>query len=161
MASTERGRSGEETLASSSVVVAAVTDNPLVAADLLERLGTREDGAAVVFEGRVRARSSGRVVVRLHYEAYREMADEVLREIAREALALQPVTQVAVEHRVGTLEAGEVSLVVAAASPHRDPAMAAVRYVIEQLKTRLPVWKKEEYEDGSATWLDGHPVERA
>jgi len=83
------------------------------------------------------------------------MAVEVLREIAAEARDRFGVGQVAVQHRTGSLEVGEVSVAIAACAPHRAAAFDAVRYVIEQIKTRLPIWKCEEYEDGSSQWLDG------
>jgi molybdopterin synthase catalytic subunit len=139
--------------AGSAIIVAEVTGEPLSGADLLARIGSAADGAVVVFEGRVRSENEGREVTRLSYDAYREMADDLLREIAAEAVDTFEVSEVAVRHRTGSLLPGEVSLVVAAAAPHRDPALAAARYVIEQLKVRLPVWKKEEYADGSARWL--------
>jgi molybdopterin synthase catalytic subunit len=139
--------------------IASVTEEPLTALDLVSLLGTDSDGAVVAFEGRVRDHNRGRRVVRLHYEAYPEMADEVLRDIAREAQAQYPVTQVGIRHRVGTLDVADVSLVVAVAAAHRDPAFDAARYVIEQLKARLPVWKKEEYADGSSEWVESQPVE--
>ena len=94
-------------------------------------------------------------VLRLHYESYDAMADEVLREIAAEARDRFGVGQVAVQHRAGSLEVGEVSVAIAACAPHRAAAFDAVRYVIEQIKTRLPIWKREEYEDGTSRWLDG------
>lgn len=136
-------------------VVAGMTPHPIGGADLLSRLGTSGDGAVVAFEGRVRRQNAGRDVVRLRYESYRDMADDVLQEIGREALALYPVTQVGVLHREGALEVGEVSLVVGVSAAHREPALEATRYVIEQLKSRLPVWKREEYADGSTEWVEG------
>jgi molybdopterin synthase catalytic subunit len=138
------------------VVVAEVTEGPLDGSALLRRLGSPSDGAVIVFEGRVRDHNAGRSVVRLHYDAYREMADEVLREIASEAVRATGASAIGVRHRVGSLAPPDVSLVVAVAAPHRKPAYEASSYVIEELKRRLPLWKREEYEDGSSRWLGGH-----
>lgn len=137
------------------VLVAEVTDDPLDGADLLHRLGGVADGAVIVFEGRVRDHNSGRSVVRLHYDAYREMADEVLYDIATEALRESGASAIGVRHRVGSLEPPAVSLVVGVAAAHRRPAYEASAYVIDQLKRRLPLWKREEYADGTSEWLGG------
>ncbi len=137
------------------VLVAEVTEDELDGADLLHRMGTVSDGALIVFEGRVRDHSSGRSVVCLHYDAYREMADEVLRDIASEALRQSGASAIGVRHRVGSLEPPSVSLVVGVAAAHRRPAYEASAYVIEELKRRLPLWKREEYADGSSQWLGG------
>ena len=89
----------------------------------------------------------------LHYEAYDAMASAVLSEIATEARDRFEIADVVVQHRLGSLEVGAVSLAIAACAPHRAPAFDAVRYVIEQIKERVPIWKREEYEDGSSEWL--------
>jgi molybdopterin synthase catalytic subunit len=136
-------------------LLAGVVDRPISSADLLDRVSSREDGAIVCFEGRVRTRNLGREVVRLHYEAYPEMADETLREIVGEAIEAHHARSVAVLHRTGTLDIGEVSVAIAVSAAHRSDAFDAARYVIEQVKARLPIWKKEEYADGSTEWLDG------
>ena len=137
------------------VLVAEVTRDELDGADLLRRLGSQSDGAVLVFEGRVRDHNSGREVVALHYDAYREMADDVLRDIASEALQESGASAIGVRHRVGSLAPPNVSLVVAVAAAHRRPAYAASSYVIEELKRRLPLWKREEYADGTSRWLGG------
>lgn len=137
------------------VLVAEVTEEELHGSDLLGRIGGVSDGAVVLFEGRVRDHNSGRSVVCLHYDAYREMADEVLRDIATEALSASGASAIGVRHRVGSLEPPTVSLVVAVAAAHRRPAYEASTYVIEELKRRLPLWKREEYADGTSRWLGG------
>jgi molybdopterin synthase catalytic subunit len=139
----------------SGVLVAEVTEDALDGSDLMRRIGGVADGAVIVFEGRVRDHNSGRSVVCLHYDAYREMADEVLREIASEALRESGASAIGVRHRVGSLEPPSVSLVVAVAAAHRRPAYEASTYVIEELKRRLPLWKREEYSDGTSHWLGG------
>jgi molybdopterin synthase catalytic subunit len=152
----DRSVSGEPaTEAPVGFVTAGVTREVLNGSDLLRQLGSTSDGAVIVFEGRVRDHNQQRSVVRLHYDAYREMADEVLAEIGREAIERFGVSAVAARHRIGILEPGTVSLVVAAAGAHRDHAYEASRYIIEEIKRRLPVWKKEEYADGAVEWLEG------
>lgn len=137
------------------VLVAEVTEEELNGSDLLRRIGGESDGAVVLFEGRVRDHNSGRSVVCLHYDAYREMADEVLRDIASEALRVSGASAIGVLHRVGSLRPPTVSLVVAVAAAHRRPAYEASTYVIDELKRRLPLWKREEYADGTSRWLGG------
>jgi molybdopterin synthase catalytic subunit len=112
------------------------------------------DGALCLFVGVVRNENRGRPVVRLEYEAYEEMALVLMQEIAAETRGRFPVSAVRLVHRLGSLEIGEASVAVAVASPHRSEAFAACRFAIDTLKTRVPIWKKELYADGSA-WLDG------
>ncbi len=139
-------------------IVAEITAEPLDAGQLSERLRTVEDGAVVVFEGRVRNSSEGGPVVRLRYEAYAEMAQRVLSEIASEAGSRHEVGAVGAAHRTGSLELGEASVIVVAVAPHRGAAYDASRYVIEAIKQRLPMWKEEHYTDGSAAWLGEQPT---
>jgi MoaE-MoaD fusion protein len=106
-------------------------------------------GAIVTFVGTVRATNRGREVVRLEYEAYPEMALRVFARIEEEARTRWPGTRLAIHHRVGTLEPGAVSVVIAAAAPHRADAFAAARQAIEELKKDAPIWKREHYRDGS------------
>jgi molybdopterin synthase catalytic subunit len=132
-----------------------VTSDTLRVDDLLDRVGGRADGAVLLFLGVVRDHAEGRAVSGMTYEAYESMAEGVLRAIAREAVDVLGTDRVAVMHRVGDLEIGEVSVAVAVSSPHRDRAYEASRYVIEQIKGRLPVWKREHYTDGEAAWVPG------
>lgn len=134
---------------------ARLTGEPLDGARLLDSVGEQGNGAAILFLGRVRVVNEGRRVARLHYEAYGEMAEAELGRIAAEAAERFAVRGVVAEHRVGTLEVGEASVAIAVAGPHRGPCFEASRYVIEQIKQRLPVWKREEYEDGTWRWLEG------
>jgi molybdopterin synthase catalytic subunit len=113
------------------------------------------DGAVCLFVGVVRNENQGRAVLRLEYEAYEEMALALMEEIATETGRRFPVTAVRLVHRLGRLEVGEASVAVAVSSPHRPEAFAACRFAIDTLKSRVPIWKKEVYADGS-TWLDGH-----
>ena len=109
----------------------------------------------LLFVGVVRDHADGHSVSGMTYEAYESMAEGVLRAIAHEAAALLGTERVAVVHRVGALAIGEASVAVAVSSPHRDEAYEASRYVIEQIKVRLPIWKREHYTDGEAAWVPG------
>jgi len=111
-----------------------------------------EAGAIATFVGTVRRRSRGREVVHLEYEAYAGMAEQVMEEIANEAAGRHDLTAVAIHHRVGRVEVGEPSVVVAASAPHRATALAACHEAIDALKERVPLWKKEVYEGGEE-WL--------
>lgn len=110
----------------------------------------RGHGALVTFVGRARDRSDdGREVVELEYEVYAEMAAAVLEEIAGEAVARWPGVVVAVVHRTGIVPIGEVAVAIVAAAPHRSHAYDANRFVIEAIKERLPIWKRERFVDGT------------
>lgn len=109
-------------------------------------------GAVLSFFGVTRDNFDGRPVSGLHYEAYPEMALGVMAEIAAEAAEKWPGARVAMVHRIGELAVGEVSVVIAASAPHRDKAYQASRYAIDELKARVPIWKKERYTDGAADW---------
>jgi molybdopterin synthase catalytic subunit len=115
---------------------------------------TPSDGALCLFVGVVRNENAGRPVRHLEYEAYEEMAIPLMQQIAADAHRQWPVTEVRMVHRLGRLEIGEASVAVAVVSSHRAEAFAACRYVIDTLKARVPIWKKEYYADGSA-WLEG------
>lgn len=125
------------------------------AAGLLASIPTPADGAVLLFLGVVRNRNDGRSVGHLEYEAYAPMAEAELRAICGEARERWSIGAVAAVHRVGRLEIGEISVAIALASPHRDTAYDASRYVIEELKRRVPIWKREGYLDGSGEWLHG------
>jgi molybdopterin synthase catalytic subunit len=112
------------------------------------------DGALCLFVGVVRNENQGRSVLRLEYEAYEEMALPLMEEIAEETARRYPVSTVRLVHRLGPLEIGEASVAVAVASPHRGEAFAACRFAIDTLKAKVPIWKKEQYTDGTA-WLEG------
>ena len=109
-------------------------------------------GAVVTFAGAVRETNHGKSVVVLDYEAYPEMAIKVFAGIEAEAARRWPGTRLAIHHRTGTLRPGELSVVIAAASPHRAHAFDACRLAIEQLKADAPIWKRERYPDGSE-WI--------
>jgi molybdopterin synthase catalytic subunit len=109
-------------------------------------------GAIATFVGTVRRRSRGRTVVRLEYEAYEEMAEQMLGTLAAELKAKHGLCEVAIHHRIGAVDAGEQSVVIAVSAPHRAAALDACREAIDTLKATIPLWKKEVYEDG-AEWI--------
>lgn len=132
-----------------------ITRAPIDAAALLAECTAAEDGAALLFVGVVRNHNDGREVGHLSYDAYEEMAARVLETIVAEAEARWEIGRAAVVHRIGRLEIGEASVAIAVAAPHRGEAYEASRYVIEELKKRVPIWKREGYVDGEAEWLGG------
>jgi molybdopterin synthase catalytic subunit len=112
------------------------------------------DGAVSVFLGTVRNVNAGRRVRFLEYEAYGGMAEREMERIVAEAVARFGVTKVEIVHRVGRVEIGEASVVIAVAAAHRAAAMEACRFVIDTLKTSVPIWKREHFDDG-AVWIEG------
>lgn len=110
-------------------------------------------GGIVTFEGRVRDHHQGRTVTALHYEAYESLALAEGQRILAEARERFAPVRVAAAHRHGTLAPGEAAVVVVAASAHRQEAFAACRWVIDEIKDRLPLWKREHYDDGSSEWV--------
>ncbi len=114
-------------------------------------------GALLVFEGIVRDNFDGRPVRGLEYQAYPELALKVMEQITAELHRTHPKARVAMAHRTGTLSLGEVSMVIAVATPHRAGCYDASRFLIEALKERLPVWKKELFADGDSHWKPNDP----
>ncbi len=133
----------------------AITSDPIDTAGVLARVGDPEDGAVALFLGIVRNHNEARPVAGMDYEGYAEMAREEVAAIVEEAAERAGSDRIAAVHRLGTLAVGEVSVAVAASTPHRAEAFDAARYVIEGIKKRLPVWKREHYLDRDAEWLDG------
>jgi len=123
---------------------------------ILEALKRGEDGAAVTFEGVVRNQTRGRKTLYLEYEAYDEMALQQMESLATEGLQKFHVRDVAIVHRLGHLEIGEISVLIVVVSAHRGAAFDACRWMIDTLKRKVPIWKKEFFEDG-AVWADGEP----
>jgi molybdopterin synthase catalytic subunit len=127
-----------------------LTRHPLDVADLLAEVQSPERGGTSVFLGTVRSDGD---VTGIDYSAYEPMADEEIERILSEAHARWPGSRVMLQHRLGLIPAGAASIAIAAAAAHRDEAFSACRYVIEEVKKRLPIWKKELRGDGSATWV--------
>ncbi len=137
-----------------------VTEGPLNPAELISLVQTEADGAVVLFIGVVRNNSDGRPTRYLVYEAYPEMAAAKMAEIAAEARRRWPVGRIAVKHRVGRLEIGEASVMVAVAAPHRAEAFEACRYVMDRVKAEAPIWKKEVFVDGEI-WVGAPELQAA
>jgi molybdopterin synthase catalytic subunit len=135
--------------------LALVTEDAIDPARMLGGALSPADGAALLFWGVVREQNDGRAVSRLEYSAYAPMAEREMLRIADEARERFGTGAIHVVHRVGMLEIGEASVAIAVASPHRAEAYEASRYVIEQLKQRVPVWKREGYVDGETEWVPG------
>jgi molybdopterin converting factor subunit 1 len=129
---------------------------PICADTLLANLKQGEDGAVVVFDGIVRNHTRGRRTLHLDYEAYEAMAFDQMQSLARDAKHRFSVREIALVHRLGRLQIGETSVWIAVASAHRAQAFEACRWIIDTLKTTVPIWKKEYFEDG-AVWADGEP----
>jgi molybdopterin synthase catalytic subunit len=135
---------------------AAIVRERIDTSAILERIKKPEDGAAAVFEGVVRNNTRGRQTLYLDYQAYEEMALKQMEALAQQALEQFAVREVALVHRLGRLEIGETSVLIAVASAHRGPAFEACRWLIDTLKKTVPIWKKEYFVDG-AVWADGEP----
>ena len=127
---------------------------------LIEHVRMDESGAVALFSGVVRNNNLGRRVMHLDYDAYPEMAERVMREIADEIREQWPaVIDVAIQHRTGRLEIGETSLLVAVSSPHRKEAFEACHTLVDRFKEVVPIWKKEVWEGGEE-WIEGEAVTR-
>jgi MoaE-MoaD fusion protein len=135
---------------------AKIVRAPIDTAQVLSAIKRGHDGAAVVFEGVVRNQTRGRTTRYLDYEAYEEMALQEMESLAEQALSKFPVRDAALVHRLGRLEIGETSVVIVVASAHRAAAFDACRWLIDTLKQKVPIWKKEHFADG-AVWADGEP----
>lgn len=134
----------------------ALVREPIDAHVIVPTLKQGQDGAVVVFDGIVRDNTRGRRTLYLDYEAYEEMALRQMRSLRAEATERFGVREVAILHRLGRLEVGETSVLIAVASAHRAHAFDACRWLIDTLKKTVPIWKKEHFVDG-AVWVDGEP----
>jgi molybdopterin synthase catalytic subunit len=132
--------------------MAFLSATPLDLTALIARVESPARGAVATFLGLVRDHHGGRAVQRLEYSAYAPMVEEECGRIVAEAETRWPV-RVALEHRMGGLEIGDAAVAIAAGAAHRDEAFAACRFVIEEVKRRVPIWKKEYYADGTVEWV--------
>ena len=132
----------------------AIVERPLDPAALLAEVADTANGAALVFVGTVRETNEGRAVTGIDYSAYVPMAERELSDIVRQACEAFGTPHIVVEHRLGTLELGEASVAIAVAHARRAPAYDASRWIIEELKRRVPVWQREHYADGTREWVD-------
>lgn len=135
-----------------------ITDEVITAEDVIQAVEADDAGAIVPFLGTVRNNTGGRKVSYLEYEAYAPMAEKKMAEIAQEIREKWGLDHVAMIHRVGRLEIGEVSVAVAVASPHRKEAFEACKYAMDRLKQIVPIWKREVWEDGEQEWVKPDPV---
>lgn len=130
--------------------------DPIVPSDLEARLRDDTAGALVTFEGRVRNVNEARNVQKLEYEAATDLARNEFARIAEETLERFDIIQVSCAHRYGILAIGDIAVWIGILAGHRGPAFDACRYLIDELKKRLPIWKKEYYRDGDSGWIN-HP----
>ncbi len=132
-----------------------LTQDEIDYTELTESVRSPSAGAVVLFLGTVREMTDGRETLALDYDAYQEMALAKLAEIDAEASDKWPLVATAIVHRLGHLEVGEISVAIAVSSAHRNEAFEAGRHMIERLKQCVPIWKKENWGDGSTEWV--HP----
>jgi molybdopterin synthase catalytic subunit len=132
----------------------SISTEPLDTAALESLVADNENGAVTTFVGRVRRQNAGRPVLWLEYEAYAPLAIASFERIAGEARQHWPDATLAIAHRIGRLQLGDASIVIAAGSPHRADAFAACRYAIERVKQISPIWKHEHFEGGTV-WMEG------
>jgi molybdopterin synthase catalytic subunit len=136
----------------------AIVRHVIDVAALLAEVQDAANGVTLLFLGQVREVNDGRAVTGIEYSAYGEMAERELAAIARECATAFDISHLVVEHRLGALDLGETSIAIAVAHPHRAAAYEASRFVIEEVKRRLPIWKREGYVDGSAEWVNAGGV---
>jgi molybdopterin synthase catalytic subunit len=133
----------------------ALTDKPIDTAALLAQVSSHAAGAVVLFLGTTREATAGRRTASLDYECYPQMAEKKLAELEAEARRRWPLTGCAIVHRLGHLELGEASIAIAVSSPHRQQAFEAGKWLIDTIKEVVPIWKRENWEDGTSEWV--HP----
>jgi molybdopterin synthase catalytic subunit/molybdopterin converting factor small subunit len=129
-----------------------LSDEPLSLDRVVDEVRDEQAGAIATFTGTTRISSRGRAVTHLDYEAYEGMAERVMAEIAESLQARYELSAVAIHHRIGRVGIGETSVVIAVSAPHRQDALAACKDAIDELKERVPLWKKEVYSDGEE-WI--------
>lgn len=132
-----------------------ITSEPIDFCRILEDVTDRSSGGIALFLGTVRDHNESKVVLGMYYEIYKEMAEKNLARIEYEVKTKWKINRFVAIHRTGELRVGDVSVAVAASAEHRNQAFEACRYSIDQIKTKVPIWKKEIYND-SACWVDGN-----
>lgn len=133
-----------------------ITDQDINTAQLIEAVGDAAAGAIDIFIGTTRENSKGKKVLRLEFEAYEPMAVKELQKIVDRAHEKWNILKYAVAHRVGTVNIGESAVVIAVSTPHRGDSFEACRFIIDELKKTVPIWKREFYNDGDI-WVSAHP----
>lgn len=134
-----------------------ISESPIDPSAVRAEMSDPACGALVVFEGLVRNHHEGRDVTRLHYTHHPVLASKEGQQILEETLAKFPITSAQAIHRVGTLEIGECAVITITTSPHREAAFEANRYLIDEIKARVPIWKQETYADGDIEWTSPCP----
>ena len=132
-----------------------MTNAPIDYHALTESVRSSQSGAVVLFLGTVREMTEGRRTVALEYEGYPQMAEAKLAELESQARSRWPIDQVGIIHRLGHLELGDISVAIAVSCPHRKQAFEAGQFLIDELKVSVPIWKKENWDDGTTEWV--HP----
>ena len=133
---------------------AAIVKGPIDIGGMIQEVASARHGATAIFVGTVRSVNEGREVREIEYTAYEEMAEREMSAILAEGERQNKGAALVAEHRIGILAVGEASIVIAAAHERRGCALDALRYAIEQMKVRVPIWKREVYTDGSQSWVD-------
>ena len=133
-----------------------ISSDPLIPEDVINVVSKLNSGAVNVFIGRVRDQTNKKKVLRLEYEAYEKMAVSEIGKIIRKAETNWNPISVAVHHRVGILNPGDLAVVIAVCTPHRKESFEACEFMIDTLKKSVPIWKKEIFEDGEV-WVSAHP----
>ncbi|MGB4848306.1 MAG: molybdenum cofactor biosynthesis protein MoaE [Saprospiraceae bacterium] len=133
-----------------------ISENPLDVQTCIDMVLTPETGGINVFVGSVRNMTNGKKVVRLEFEAYRSMALKEMKKIAASIEVKWPVLNIVIHHRTGILSVGDIPVIIAVSAAHRDAAFSACQFAIDQLKEKVPIWKKEIFEDGEE-WVSAHP----
>ena len=134
----------------------AITDTPIDTQEVIASVQDEGAGALNVFIGTVRNQSQTKPVVQLDFEAFDSMALKKMQQIAGEAASRWPIRKVAIVHRKGSLQIGDIAVVIAVSTPHRKASFEACEFLIDTLKEVVPIWKKEFFEDG-AVWVAAHP----
>ena len=130
-----------------------ITNKPIRIEEHLARVSDIGCGGVATFTGVVRSPNDGHTVTSIHYDCYQEMAERVIEDIVAEVTRLTGATRLLVIHRIGDVPAGEASLLVIAVSPHRKEAFNAVQKAVDEIKQRVPIWKKEHYADAATRWV--------
>ena len=139
-------------------MICRIVERPVDMDVLIKDVSHDDIGGVCTFIGLVRNHSRGEQVTRLEYQAYPEMSEKKMRQVVAEITERYGVDRVAMEHRIGTLQIGEIAVGIAAASAHRDASFKACRYAIDRIKQIVPIWKKEFGESG-AVWVEECPVD--
>lgn len=143
---------------SMSDIYVSLEETPLDITTLMQKVQSDAHGAIDLFIGTVRNNHQGHSVTGITYDAHEEIAKSVFTQICAEAMGVWPDTKYAISHFKGELPVGGISIIIAVSSAHRAESFEACRYVIEEIKTRAPIWKQEHYVTGKSAWLPGHSL---